>query len=154
MRLPQPSLARRAWITAAIVAVLGGQALRSFRASDAWYPFISYPMYSGAHFEGERLDVRHVVYAVTDDGGRHEIDAGKDLRVDFWRFERKFVKALAAGDSEAVRDQVGAISARYPRLARLEVEDYPAVLTRDGTRPAPRSVIAVVPVGQREASKP
>lgn len=128
--------------TMAIATVLVCQFVASFGGTDRYFPFMWYPMYSTDRSEGDRLVVRHTLYAVTADGGRHAIHPDHDLKIGFWRFERGIVRAMKVGSLEPLAPQLPAIVKRYPTLTALELEDYPAILTRDGPRPAPHMVLA------------
>jgi hypothetical protein len=136
--------ARRLFYSAAIVGVLVPQAIASFGHSDRYFPFLWYPMYAKPHFEGERIDVEHRIYAVMPDGQRKLIDAALDLDIDFWRYERRLARPLIAGDLHEVGYLLKRIVGRYPTLTAIEVHDYPVVITRDGPVPAPSRSVARV----------
>jgi hypothetical protein len=128
-------------LSALIGGVLLAQGVSGFRGTQYLTPFLSYPMYSKAHFEGERLDVNHRVYAVLKSGERRYIDPDEDLNVDFWRYERRFVTPLIKGRSDEVAPFVDAVVARYPDVTALEVDNYPMIITRAGPKPAPSQTI-------------
>jgi hypothetical protein len=102
-------------------------------------------MYAKAHYDGERIDVGHQVYAVTADGVRHPVRATEDLRVDFWRFERRFARPLVAGKVDDIIPFLKMLAARYPSLVALQVEDAPMVITRHGPASAPLRIVATLP---------
>jgi hypothetical protein len=134
--------------SAFILLILAIQTAASFGHSDRYFPFLWYPMYGEAHRDGERLIVHHSLFAVMPDGARRRIDPATDLGIEFWRFERIVAQSVIRGDSRAIADPLRRIKARYPAATRIELEDYPAVITRDGPQPAPRHIVAVMPIAQ------
>ncbi|MGK2909915.1 MAG: hypothetical protein ACSLE1_08995 [Sphingobium sp.] len=138
-----PGRLRYLFYSVVIAGVLGAQAVASFGNTDRYFPFLWYPMYAKAHFIGERLDVGHTIYAVTADGLRHPVNA-EDLKIDFWRFERKFARPLVAGKADEIAPFVRLIAAQYPSLTALQVDDYPMIITRDGPAPAPLRTVATL----------
>lgn len=130
-------------ISLIIIGVLAAQTFSGFRKTQRWWPFLAYPMYAEAHFEGERIAVNHRIYAVTSDGVRHYLHPENDLKLYFWRHE-----GLARG---AVQDDFehnplpGLVKDLYPTVERIEIEDYPMVITRDGPAPAPTKIVKTIP---------
>jgi hypothetical protein len=145
--MPQAiSKVRATFLSTIVAGVLGAQGVASFGHTDYWFPFLWYPMYSDAHFEGERLSVGYSLYGVDADGQRHRIHPA-DIQLDFWRFDRLLMPAVLRGDMQRVANFAPALRQRYPLLNELEVEDYPAIITRNGPVPAPVRIVARVPVG-------
>lgn len=103
-----------------------------------------YPMYATAHFDGERINIEHRIYAVTPNGDRQYIDPSKDLKIDFWRYERRFARPLRDRKLDRIRPILGMVVERYPTFTELQVEDYPLIITRQGPRKAQRQVIAAI----------
>lgn len=134
---------RYVFYSAVIAAVLVAQTIASFGNTDRYFPFLWYPMYAKAHFEGERLDVGHKVYALTPDGVRHSVRA-EDLSIDFWRFERRFARPLKAGHVDEILPFLKIIQAQYPSLVALQVDDYPMIITRNGPQSAPLRTVATL----------
>ena len=144
---------RYVFYSAVIAFVLVAQAIASFGNSDRYFPFLWYPMYAKAHYEGERLDVGHKVYALTSDGVRHPVLAA-DLNIDFWRFERRFARPLRAGRADEIQGFLQTITKQYPSIVSLEVDDYPMIITRDGPKPAPLRTVATLPRNKFESQRP
>lgn len=132
-------------ISFVIIAVLGAQLVASFGHANRFFPFMWYPMYAQAHFEGERINVEHRIYAVTPDGKRHYIDPASDLEIDFWRYERRFARQLRDNKLKNIKPVLAMVIERHPTFTELQVEDYPMVITRQGPKSAPMRTIAVVP---------
>jgi hypothetical protein len=131
-------------ISLIIILVLGAQLVASFGHANRFFPFMWYPMYAQAHFEGERINVEHRIYAVTRDGRRHYVDPASDLKIDFWRYERRFARPLRDHKLENIRPILAMVIDRYPTFTELQVEDYPMIITKDGPMPVPRRTISVV----------
>ena len=67
LSLPPPGRIRL--ISIIIVGALLLQFLAVLLRTGPWlYPFINYPMYATAHYEGDRIAYEHTVYAIFDDG--------------------------------------------------------------------------------------
>lgn len=130
-------------ITLLIVGVLVVQTISGFRRTYKWWPFLSYPMYADAHFEGERIEVSHRIYAVTPDGVRHYLDPDTDLKIGFWRYE-KFARQIGVNHLERNAATLSAIRSMYPTLTEIQIEDYPMIITKNGPAPAPRQVINTI----------
>ena len=144
MELTRQQKIRFGLISVLIIGVLVVQTVSSFRRTYKWWPFLSYPMYATAHFEGERIKVNHRVYAVTPDGARHYLDPDRDLKIGFWRYD-KMARQLGVNHLEANAANLAAIKSLYPDLTEIQVEDFPMIITRNGPAPAPRMVINTVP---------
>ncbi|VWX50473.1 conserved hypothetical protein [Novosphingobium sp. 9U] len=136
-----PSNLKFTLLSALIIGILVMQTLVGFRKGNYFTPFMPYPMYSTAHFAGERLDVSHKVFAVEADGTRREINAARDLNVDFWRFERRFVARLMQARFDEAAPFLKVVIARYPATVAVEVDNYPMIITRDGPRRKPVQTI-------------
>jgi hypothetical protein len=131
---------KRVLLTLVILGVLGAQLIASFRHTNKTFPFMWYPMYSPAHFEGERIPVRHSIYAAAANGKRYYIHPVKDLRVEFWRYER-IAAQLLVNDVETSAAAISVIRKLHPDVIELQIEDYPMMITRDGPKPAPRKIV-------------
>ena len=127
-----------------IFAVLAAQIVSGFRRTYQWWPFLSYPMYASSHFDQERIDVSYIIYAVTPDGTRHYLDPDMDLGIGFWRYGR-LARQLGVNHLKSNAHSLEEIGSRYPNLLRVEVEDYPMMITRDGPKAAPRLVTNIIP---------
>jgi hypothetical protein len=106
------------------------------RPSHLLWPFMDYPMYRGAHYEGAVL-ARYRVFGKTADGAEVEVTAG-DLGLNFRRFQDIVVDALRHGDTARVAPFADHYRGRLGiRLVAMRVERHGDILTRDGLRPAP-----------------
>lgn len=135
------------------------------RTGPYGYPFINYPMYAAAHFEGERILVEHRIYARFTDGTERAISR-EDVGGHYWIYENwakrmvaypgdtytlGVVKLVEPRDASGIRRWLKKIIAREQSAAQyitvytnevetltgktvesFRIEDYPAILTRDG----------------------
>ena len=102
------------------------------------YPFINYPMYATAHYEGDRIAYEHTVYAIFDDGTERAFQS--DDLVPRHPSSTYWVKAMVtmSEDSYTLGDKSAAWTRdayRPPPLA----EGY-AGLERKGRAPVHRRV--------------
>lgn len=75
------------YLSLLIVGALGLQMSAVLLRSGPWaYPFINYPMYAAAHYEGERILVEHRIYAVFTDGSERPITRA-DVGEHYWFYE-------------------------------------------------------------------
>jgi hypothetical protein len=115
------------------------------RPSHVFWPFMDYPMYRFARYEGsiiERFRVlgRHV------DGSEIEVTPS-DLGLNFRKFRDILVGSLRAGDVPRVAAFAEVYRVRTGKpLVAMRVERHGHILTRDGLRPAPSVRLAEVPL--------
>jgi hypothetical protein len=118
------------------------------RPSHVLWPFMNYPMYRGAHYEGAVL-ARYRVFGTTADGSEIEVTPS-DLGLNFRKFQDIVVEALRRGDVARVAAFAEIYRARVGmRLVRMRVERHGHVLTRDGLQVAPPVNLAAVALGVR-----
>ena len=117
--LPLPPPGRIRLISIFIVGALVLQFLAVVLRTGPWlYPFINYPMYATAHYEGDRIAFEHTVYTTFDDGTEVAFkSADLDPSPAFFSF---WVKAMIAspGDTYTLGDDSAAWSATHPGLRR------------------------------------
>jgi hypothetical protein len=114
-----PSPGRVKLISIFIVTALVLQFLAVLLRTGPWlYPFINYPMYATAHYEGDRISYEYTVYATFDDGTE---GAFKSVDLDSSpAFFGYWVKAMVTmfGDSYTLGDQSAAWAATHPGIRR------------------------------------
>lgn len=131
----------RLQILAASVVVLVTitfQALASFQiqfgpieGSPFLWPFLDYPMYTGAHYAGEPLE-RQVVVGILADSSEVMI-APADLGVTFWQFQNFLNPAILDGHRDRADVYRGIYEERYGEyLIGFRLEDHPLILTEEG----------------------
>ena len=152
-------------VSVVILVVLGLQTIRAFELSCArqappflpafqfvcgagLYPFVSYPMYSRAHYEGEAIN-KYVIVGEFADGSEVTI-LPEAIGMTFWLFERNVIRKLLAGDDEPVLGVARLYRRHHGEMpVALFLEDHQLVLQRDGAVPGEVVSLAVFPVGQR-----
>lgn len=112
---------------------------RSLLSPPTLWPFIDYPMYSGAHYEGDAVP-RLFVFGTLEDSTEVPIVAA-DLGLSDWHFRRHFINGLASGNDERIKEFVGLYGNRHTkRLVGLRLENHPVILSRAGLRSGPPEV--------------
>jgi hypothetical protein len=106
------------------------------RPSYLFWPFLDYPMYRSARYEGSVIE-RYRVLGRLADGSEVEVSPG-DLGLSFRKFRDILVAAIRGAD----RPRVAAFAELYrirtgTRLIAMRAERHGETLTRDGLRPAP-----------------
>lgn len=142
MELTRQQKLRFGLISALILAVLVTQIYTGFRKGYKWWPFLAYPMYAEAHFENERIGVENYMYAVTPKG-RIYLHPDRDLHLGFWRYDG-VARGLRDGKLKQNSGALALIRSVHPDIERLEIEDYPVIITRDGPKPAPKKIVATI----------
>lgn len=136
---PVPERLGRSLVSALIVTVLGlqtiaalGVTLGPLHASPFMWPFLSYPMYSAPHFEGDSIP-RYRVVATTTDGTQIEVTP-KTLGTNFWIHRNAFLKPLLNPDRrDDLVPGIELVERRHGvRLVEVRLEDRPLVLTGNG----------------------
>jgi hypothetical protein len=140
-------------ISLIIVTILSLQAFASFfNPSVLGFPFVAYPMYRIAHYEGDRILYDTTVYAVNKDGQEVQFKP-EDAGMSWWLFRRHVVNPLLAiaqwvkhgpaaerasqnvvdEHMSAVQKAVDAYCERTGRsVVRLRMEDLGVAVGREG----------------------
>jgi hypothetical protein len=115
-----------------IFTVLAIQLVVGFVDTGRWgWPFIAYPMYKTAHYDGERLDHDRAVYAILRDSQRVQLTR-EQLGMDFWMFYYNVVVPIVSA-RHRLRSFAGLMCARFEgALVALEVTDVGVAISRDG----------------------
>lgn len=140
---------RRVAVSAFVVSVIGLQAMAGARIRgplkpdpDRW-PFLSYPMYRGAHFPGEAIP-RHLVFGILEDSSEVQITP-EALGTNFWIWQRRLVQALDPVDSNDLRAMATLYESRSGgSLSGFRLENHPLVLGREGVEEGRAEAIRTV----------
>jgi hypothetical protein len=118
-------------VSCLIAGVLGLQVFASFVDPGRWgWPFIAYPMYKTAHFEGERVRYEFEVYVVHEDSSENLLSSDG---IPWWIFKRKMVNSLMKGQRDNVQPLVTAYCEKTGKqVAALRLQDMGVALARDG----------------------
>jgi hypothetical protein len=115
------------------------------RPSHVFWPFLSYPMYRTAHYEGAVIE-RYRVFGRTENGAEVELEPA-DFGLNFRKFQDIAVVALRRHDLPQVTTIAEIYRARSGRrLVAMRLERHGPVLTREGLRSAEPTQFAAVPV--------
>ena len=122
--VPVPSPGQIRLVSAIIVGALVLQFLAVVLRTGPWlYPFINYPMYATAHYEGDRIAYEHTVHARFADGSESAFKSADLTSLPF--FFDYWVKAMAAMAEDpgiALAFLFGGIVTRILREGMLELD--------------------------------
>jgi len=108
--------------------------------SPRLWPFLDYPMYGRARYEGDAV-TRYLVFGIFTDASETRI-LPEDLDLDFWKFEYGPVQMLRRGDVESLKPYAQLYSDRQnKRLVGLRLENHPFTLSDQGVHAAPTQVV-------------
>ena len=89
-----PEQFRKPIVSLAIVTILGLQVFAGFfNPSVLGFPFVAYPMYRAAHYDGDRILYDTVVYAVDENGQEAQLRP-EDAGLSWWLFRRYVVNPM------------------------------------------------------------
>jgi hypothetical protein len=115
--------------------------LSSFRifCAPALYPFLDYPLYAPPHYEGESIG-QPLVFGWSEEMTEWPV-VPLDLGVSSYKLERAFLSALK-GDHAGVHKYLDLYQQRYgKKLVGFRLESQSLVLSNDGIKPGPRTVL-------------
>lgn len=120
--------------------------------SPALWPFLTYPMYRSAYYEGDEF-VEYRTYAVFRDSTEIRISP-EDIGVGFWKYRSEFVTYLRKGEIENIQNFLHIIREKYEREpVRLRLERKPWVLQKNGIVQEKSEVIAGTRVSSSNSTK-
>ena len=113
-----------------------------------YWPFVDYPMYTHAHHEGEHVIVGFTIIATTNNGEEISINYKnhRDLGVDFWIFE-DLVQGLLGPNGYRNASSFTALHPRGEEMVKLDIFDYPVMVTRDGPVEVEADLLASIKIG-------
>lgn len=140
----RPAFLRGVSLALPSLIILFCLALQSFAVfhpvSPRLWPFLDYPMYNRAHYQGEAVN-RYVVFGVFADASEARI-LPEDLDLDFWKFEYGPVPMLRRGDVESLKPYAQLYNARQnKKLVRFRLENHPFTLSDQGVRAVTPQVV-------------
>lgn len=114
----------KAGISALLLIVLGTQFVVGFtyHAGTRW-PFISYPMYSGAKYDGDRLN-DFTVRVFLDDSESYEIVSSEDMGLGYWIFRKNIILPIRKEDELNRKNLNIKFCPKYPGAKNIKVELY------------------------------
>lgn len=112
-----------------------------FEYSPYQWPFIDYPMYSLAHYEGDEVS-RLLLIGIRPDSTKIEIEP-EDLGLTFFPYLHGPIRAVRDSSRSAASVFRDIFAERHGvEVAGFEVLDRPVVITRDGYHPGPPRTVA------------
>ena len=146
----------RSLVSLAIAAILALQLMATFdlfpravsRPSHLFWPFLDYPMYRFARYEGSVIE-RYRVFAATSDGMEVEVMPA-DFGLNFRRFRDVAVAAIRAGDTARLTAFADLYAERTgQQLMAVRVERHGHVLTRNGLQAVEPVTLAAMRLGSQ-----
>lgn len=127
----------RMFVSTVVLIVLPTQLIASLIDTGRWgWPFITYPMYANAHYEGERLKYDVRAFAVLEDSSRIEIkreQLNMRQRWQFYLFQKHVWFPIRDGDKELLEPLIRKYcDLSNGKLVRLELEDLGIAVTKEG----------------------
>ena len=103
-------------------------------------------MYSGAHYEGDRVPARTLVFGRQEDG--HEVEiVPEDLNLRFFKFEKNFARQIHPSNREKLKVYLELYERKHgTRFTEIRSMNYPMVLGREGAIPAPSETLEILDV--------
>lgn len=104
---------------------------------DYFWPFTHYPMYNGAHQEGEHVRVGNFVTVTLSNGKETEIsyEHSGELGLNFFDFQDLCAK-LVKPDGHLHAHEFTALHPLGDEIVKLDIYNYPVIVTRDGPKEA------------------
>jgi hypothetical protein len=123
----------RFFVSTIIVIILSTQLVAGFgETGRLGWPLLPYPMYSQAHFEGDRLNHDPTTWAVLVDSSRVEIKRS-DLAMDFMIYFNNVVQPIRRGELDRFAWLLQRYCAKFDnKVTKLEVQDLGIAIGRDG----------------------
>ncbi len=135
---------RRTTIALSSLTIFSCLVLQAFAVfhpvSPRLWPFLDYPMYGRAHYQGEAIR-QFVAIGIFADASEARI-LPEDLGLDFWKFEYGPVQMLRRGDVESLKPYAQLYSDRQNKqLVGIRLENHPFTLSDQGVRAEVRQVV-------------
>jgi hypothetical protein len=111
------------------------------------FPFLEYPMYAPAHYEGERVTASWLLEGQLPQGDGVPVTK-EQLGIDIFDFNR-LVQATLEGDKQQAQVLRRMVRERVPQgelFTVLVIKSYPVRVTRDGPQPLPPETALIVPM--------
>lgn len=109
-------------------------------ADPTFFPFLDYPMYATARYEGVQIDEKFL-YGFLESGTKVPI-TDEELEISRYQFLNKVIPRVQEKNDKAIEYYVGIYEKKYhKKLVKLQVENHPRVITRNGIKPGEKQVI-------------
>lgn len=111
----------------------------------AFYPFLDYPMYAGARYEGVKVN-QYFLFGVLEDGTNIPI-THKNLQISRYNLIRKIIPEIQEKNLSIIRKYVKIYEQNSQKnLVKLRLENHPLVITRKGINPGKNKVIVDIKI--------
>ena len=108
----------------------------------AWFwPIIDYPMYSGAHEEGDHLKAFLILEVVTEDGMVSKVTAD-DVGLNFWKF--LYIGSGIAKSSKRSADLLVSLLPDGKNITEVRVYSSPYIITKNGKADATPKLLNIL----------
>ncbi|VXD11793.1 hypothetical protein [Planktothrix paucivesiculata] len=106
----------------------------------AFYPFLNYPMYARARYEGIKVR-QHLLFGVLEDGTEIPI-TDQELQVSRYLFIEEILPKVLEKDLPFLKEYVKIYEQKHQKkLVKLRLENHPLAITREGVNPVEKTVI-------------
>ena len=134
---------KKSFLSVFIIVILGLQIMPIItkvihKPWDGYYwPIIDYPMYMGAHKEGEHVQVGYSISATLSSGIELFLSHNnyEDLGLSFFQFQELCTKLLRP-DGYLYASEFTALHHKGDEIVKLDIYNYPVIVTRDGPKKA------------------
>ncbi|MFM6398252.1 hypothetical protein, partial [Planktothrix sp.] len=105
-----------------------------------FFPFLDYPMYATARYEGVQIDEKFL-YGFLESGTKVPI-TDEELGISRYQFLNKVIPGVKQKNDKSIEYYVGIYENKYQKiLVKLRVENHPRVITREGIKLGEKQVI-------------
>ncbi|VXD11798.1 hypothetical protein [Planktothrix paucivesiculata] len=105
----------------------------------ALYPFLDYPMYAGARYEGTNVN-QYFLFGVLEDGTEVAI-TNEDLQTSRYKFLRNILPEIEKKNPEIIQSYVKIYEQKSQKnLVKLRLENHPLIITRKSINPGDKIV--------------
>jgi len=109
-------------------------------ADPTFFPFLDYPMYATARYEGVQIDEKFL-YGFLESGTKVPI-TDEELGISRYQFLNKVIPGVKQKNDKSIEYYVGIYENKYQKiLVKLRVENHPRVITREGIKLGEKQVI-------------
>lgn len=103
----------------------------SFPDDPRSYPFLNYPMYSQAHYEGDVI-YQYPLTVTFEDSSQGALTA-TDLQITDYEFKRKLLPAIAKQDFASVGEYIKKYEQKHKKVMSIRLEESPKfTITKNG----------------------
>lgn len=123
-------------IIIAFLILQGGVTFRLFPTAKSdpafLWPFVTYPMYREAHYEGDTID-RFLVFVLLEDSTKVQISP-KEMGLGYWLFQENVIVPIMRRDKDKIDNFMEIYKTKHPNFKpiNLILENHGWKLTKKG----------------------